>query len=58
VVKDGVAELQGCPHPAVVSVGGALCDDCAVDGDAGTSTGDGMSSSLERGEDDMFGRWV
>jgi hypothetical protein len=58
VANDGVVEMDVCPRPAVVSVGGALCGDSAVDGDAGTSTGDSMSSSLASGEDDMFGRWM
>jgi hypothetical protein len=58
VANDGVVELERCPHSAVVSVGGALCGDCTVDEDAGAGTGDGMSSSLGSGEDDMLGRWM
>lgn len=58
VANDGVVELEECPHSAVVSVGGALCDDCTVDEDAVDGTGDGMSSSLGSGEDDMFDGWI
>jgi hypothetical protein len=58
VANDGVVELEGCPHSANASVANALCGDCAVNGDAGTGTGDGMSSSLVKGEDDMFDRWM
>jgi hypothetical protein len=32
--------------------------DCAVDGEAGTGTGDCISTSLVSGEEDMFGGWV
>jgi hypothetical protein len=52
IVDEGiVGELERCPQPASMA-------DCAVDGEAGTGTGDCISTSLVSGEEDMFGGWV
>jgi hypothetical protein len=51
VVDEGVGELERWPQSAAMR-------DCAVDGEAGTGTGDSISKSLASGEEDMFGRWV
>jgi hypothetical protein len=50
-VLERVGELERWPQPACMGGG-------AVDEDAGTGTGDGMSSVFVGGEDGMFGRWV
>jgi hypothetical protein len=51
VADEGVGELERWPQSAAMR-------DCAVDGEAGTGTGDSISKSLASGEEDMFGRWV
>lgn len=51
VVDEAVGEVEGRPQSAAMR-------DCAVDGEAGTGTGDSISKSLVSGEEDMFGRWV
>jgi hypothetical protein len=51
IVDEGVGELERWPQSAAMR-------DCAVDGEAGTGTGDSISKSLVSGEEDMFDRWV
>jgi hypothetical protein len=51
VVDEGVGELERWPQSAAMR-------DCAVDGEAGTGTGDSILKSRVSGEEDMFGRWV
>jgi hypothetical protein len=50
-VLERVGELERWPQPACMGGG-------AVDEDACTGTGDGVSSVFVGGEDGMFGRWV
>jgi len=52
VVDEGVGESERWPQSA------AMRDCCAVNGEAGTGTGDSILTSLVSGEEDMFDRWV